>query len=220
VPFYGPAETVAASWSYTKRLVRERIQDAAFEDGPLFKFPMSAEDQKQIPFRVSIGAPNLEAFSQGAVRSKYNSHPMDGHLLFAPVIPKTGEAALEATRLLAGICAEQRVPGLNPLFVAPQAWLYRSFVMVAGFPVSRSDPKVNATSRASFLKALKIAAERGWGEYRASPVFSDAVSDIYSYNGHALRRFTESLKDAADPNGILAPGRAGIWPKHLRRSPI
>jgi len=32
-----------------------------------------------------------------------------------------------------------------------------------------------------------------------------------------LRRFNETLKDAIDPNGILAPGRGGIWPRHLRR---
>lgn len=215
--FYGPTETVAASGSYAKRLLRERIADAVFEDGPLFKFPMSAEEQKKVPYRVSIGVPNLEAFSQGSVRTKTNPNPMDGHLLFAPVIPKTGEAALEATRVLAGIYAEQNVPGLNPLFNPPQAWLYRSFVMVAGFPVSRSDPKVNAASRASFLKALGLASERGWGEYRCTPVFSDKLAQIYSFNGHILRRFTQALKDAADPNGILAPGRAGIWPKHLRK---
>jgi 4-cresol dehydrogenase (hydroxylating) len=39
---------------------------------------------------------------------------------------------------------------------------------------------------------------------------------FYSFNNHALLRFQERLKDAADPNGILAAGRYGIWPKHLR----
>jgi 4-cresol dehydrogenase (hydroxylating) len=47
-------------------------------------------------------------------------------------------------------------------------------------------------------------------------VFADTVMDTYSYNNHALRRFCERLKDAADPNGIIAAGRGGIWPKHLR----
>ncbi len=39
----------------------------------------------------------------------------------------------------------------------------------------------------------------------------------YSFNNHALRRFHEAIKDAIDPNGILAPGKSGIWPKHLRK---
>lgn len=29
-------------------------------------------------------------------------------------------------------------------------------------------------------------------------------------------RFNETLKDALDPNGILAPGRCGIWPRKYR----
>lgn len=64
---------------------------------------------------------------------------------------------------------------------------------------------------------MKLSAERGWAEYRTSPIFSDLISSVYSFNDHALRRFTEALKDAADPNGIIAPGRGGIWPKHLRK---
>lgn len=215
--FYGPVESVAANRSYAKRLVREVLDDASFEDGPLFKFPMSAEDQKKVPFRVSIGAPNLEGFSQGPVRSRYNPHPMDGHLFFSPIIPKTGEAALEATRVLADVTAAMRIPGLNPLFRTPQAWIFRSFLLIVGLPISRTDPKINEASIEIFHHAVKLSAERGWAEYRTSPIFSDVISDVYSFNGHALRRFTETLKDAADPNGIIAPGRGGIWPKHLRK---
>ena len=38
----------------------------------------------------------------------------------------------------------------------------------------------------------------------------------YSFGDHALRRFHETVKDALDPNGILSPGRYGIWPKRNR----
>jgi 4-cresol dehydrogenase (hydroxylating) len=215
--FYGPVDTVAANWSYAKRLLREAIADARFEDGPTFRFPMSAQDQKQVPFRVSIGAPNLEGFSQGPVRSRFNPNPLDGHVFFSPIIPKTGEAALEATRVLADVMAAMRIPGLNPLFRPPQASIFRSLLLVVGLPISRTDPQVNEASMKIFRHAVKLSAERGWAEYRTSPIFSDMISDVYSFNDHALRRFTEALKDAADPNGIIAPGRGGIWPKHLRK---
>jgi 4-cresol dehydrogenase (hydroxylating) len=47
-------------------------------------------------------------------------------------------------------------------------------------------------------------------------VLQDEVANQYSFNHHALRRFNETLKDAIDPNGILLPGRGGIWPRALR----
>ncbi len=31
----------------------------------------------------------------------------------------------------------------------------------------------------------------------------------YDFNDHAYLRFAETIKDALDPNGILAPGQAG-----------
>ncbi len=65
---------------------------------------------------------------------------------------------------------------------------------------------------------VAIAAENGWSEYRSAPAFMDAIMEVFSFNGHALRRFNETLKDAIDPNGILSAGRYGIWPKHLRKA--
>jgi hypothetical protein len=47
-------------------------------------------------------------------------------------------------------------------------------------------------------------------------LFADQVAGSYNWGGGALRRFNETIKDALDPNGILAPGRNGIWPKGYR----
>ncbi len=67
-----------------------------------------------------------------------------------------------------------------------------------------------------YRQMVQTAAEHGWGDYRAAPTFQDDVMGAYFYNNHILRRFNEQLKDCIDPNGILAPGRGGIWPKNLR----
>ncbi|HET8699719.1 MAG TPA: oxidoreductase, partial [Gammaproteobacteria bacterium] len=53
--------------------------------------------------------------------------------------------------------------------------------------------------------------------YRTHTAFMDHCASAYSFNGNALRRLHETIKDAVDPNGILSAGRYGIWPKHLRR---
>jgi hypothetical protein len=46
----------------------------------------------------------------------------------------------------------------------------------------------------------------------------DRVASLYDFNDHAYRRFVETIKDAVDPNGILSPGKQGIWPKRFREN--
>jgi 4-cresol dehydrogenase (hydroxylating) len=44
----------------------------------------------------------------------------------------------------------------------------------------------------------------------------DVAADQYSFGDHAYLRLAERIKDALDPNGILSPGKQGIWPASLR----
>lgn len=78
------------------------------------------------------------------------------------------------------------------------------------------DPARNAQSRALFSLLLDRCAEHGWGVYRTNPAFQDQAVSKYSYNDSALLRFEEKLKDSIDPNGIISPGRYGIWPASMR----
>lgn len=101
-------------------------------------------------------------------------------------------------------------------FAHPRSWMYRAFCFMLGFANSRSDIEHNKNMRKAYRKMVEVAAKNGWGDYRAAPTFQDDVMNAYSFNNHILRRFIEQLKDAIDPNGIIAPGRGAIWPKNVR----
>ena len=81
------------------------------------------------------------------------------------------------------------------------------------------DTKDEAQVRRSYDTAsllVQEAANEGYGEYRAHLNFMDLASEQYSFGDHSYRRFCETIKDAVDPNGIISPGRHGIWPAGLR----
>jgi 4-cresol dehydrogenase (hydroxylating) len=219
--FYGPQKTILANWEYAQEKFSAAIPGASFQQGQMLRFPMTDEqiEAVQMPRKVAIGVPSLAAFSLGA-RTATNPTPQDGHLWFASIIPKTGEAILKAQSALADVYRRVGMPPERAAFQTPAVFFSRSFIMLVGFPLSRSDRSVNQTSIAAFTQIMEAAAKNGWGEYRAPPLFADKIMNSYSYNDHVLRRFCETLKDSVDPNGILAAGRGGIWPKHLRKDKV
>jgi len=49
-----------------------------------------------------------------------------------------------------------------------------------------------------------------------TPGLMDQIMGTYNWNNGALLKFNEVLKDAIDPNGILMPGKSGVWPQQYR----
>ena len=213
--WYGPATVIASQMEYAKERLRA-ISGATFQDGPLLRFPLTEEQLARV-HQVAIGVPNMAIFSIGA-RSPLNPSPTDGHVWFSPVIPKSGEAILEAQRVFMDAFRQMGMPPLVNPFSTPATWMHRAFIFIMGFPVYRNNAAQNKRTRETFERLISVAAEHGWGEYRTPPAFQDAVMATYSFNNHALLRVHETIKDSLDPNGILAAGRSGIWPKHLRKA--
>jgi 4-cresol dehydrogenase (hydroxylating) len=81
---------------------------------------------------------------------------------------------------------------------------------------NKDDPKLTASVRKLFDTLVKDSAAAGYAEYRTHLSYMDDVAATFDFNGHALRKLNESLKDMIDPHGILAPGKNGIWPKTYR----
>ena len=71
--------------------------------------------------------------------------------------------------------------------------------------------------RGLFDALIKDAHDNGYAEYRTHISYMDAVANTFDFNDHALSKLNEKVKDALDPNGILAPGKNGIWGKAQRK---
>lgn len=211
--YYGNAGVIQAQWEHTKAMVKARIPDARFEDNEVFDLPATPEQMAQFKTHPTIlGIPNLLAFQIGG-RSAIYPNPTSGHMWFSPVIPRTGDAIIEANRVLVDAVADFNVPLL--WFSPPVTIWPRGQMLVIGVPIS-ADPEENQRMRKAFRNLIAVAAEHGWGEYRTPPIYQDFVQSTYSFNDHIQLRVSEALKDALDPKGILSAGRYGIWPKHLR----
>jgi hypothetical protein len=202
--FWGPPGVIDAQWQYTQQKFGA-IPGASFSDGRYLTFPAEIDEADPATL-VALGVPSLGVFGllQGG-----------GHLGFSPIIPMTGEAVFKAQRVYGELYAELDLPVGNQFAALPWSYYRRALVLLFGIPTFR-DVERNREGREIFERLVQVSTENGWGEYRTHIGFMDTVSEAYSYNNHALRRFHETLKDAVDPNGILSPGKSGIWPRRLR----
>lgn len=134
-----------------------------------------------------------------------------GHITFAPIIPLRGKDAVALYELAQRRHAEFGID-LFPTFVVGLREMHVTVELV----FDSSD----GSRRQTVLKCLRAmvddAARLGYGAYRTHLAAMDQVAQTYSWGEGAMMKFNEKLKDCLDPNGILAPGRCGIWPDRYR----
>ena len=195
---------------------RKEIVSAAFNRIPgaevsFSKYAGSAVDELSNPHeRVQAGIPSMELDRM----TRWYGGEQGGHIGFSCVAPITGRDGA-ALRDLVRDGLHNAGLDYSGVIIVSARWMIHVGLVVF-------DTKDEAQVRTAYdvCKSLVApAAQRGYGEYRAHLDFMDLVADQYDFNNHAQRRFNELLKDTLDPNGILAPGKQGIWPKAWRETP-
>ncbi|KAI1349860.1 hypothetical protein F5Y01DRAFT_316361 [Xylaria sp. FL0043] len=155
--------------------------------------------------RIASGTPEIEELRW------VQWVPNGAHIAFSPVSPIRGA---DATRLIEMARRRHDEFGIDllPAFIVG----LREMHLIVEIVFDKAD----AARRKAALDCLRAmiddAAACGYGEYRTHLVLMDQIAGTYNWNDGALMKFNEKLKDALDPNGILAPGRCGIWPKQYR----
>jgi 4-cresol dehydrogenase (hydroxylating) len=92
----------------------------------------------------------------------------------------------------------------------------RSLTNVNQLLFDRDDADMMGRVDAMFRELVADAKAKHYGEYRTHIEYMDLVASTYDHGDGALRKLNERVKDALDPNGILAPGKSGIWPAGSR----
>lgn len=136
---------------------------------------------------------------------------MGGHLTFSPVSAFSGA---EAWKQYTTIRAMYEDAGFDYYggFTAGQRYLNHITMIL----FDRSHPEMLGRANALFDRLISVAAANGWGEYRTHTLWYDQVAATYGFNDNALLRWNQRVKDAVDPDGIIAPGKMGIWPRAYR----
>jgi (+)-pinoresinol hydroxylase len=225
--FYGSERTTLANWEYAKELMARNIPGARFTDGESLKVPLTPEQIANTtgPYptnmrrNITQGVPSLGVWYQTSRTDRNPDTWNETHIGLFSLVGRSGEAVLQAQKDFAAIARKLEMPSLFPNAIqTPVNWYQFAFLMGNGFGLGGGDvsPAGKLAATAKLREVLRENASLGYGDYRAPPILQDDVADQYSFNDFALRRFNETLKDAIDPNGIISPGRAGVWPAAFR----
>jgi 4-cresol dehydrogenase (hydroxylating) flavoprotein subunit len=201
---YGPAPLVEARLA----VVRDALTDALpAADLRVTTYSGDVDPETVHPAdRAQLGIPSTDLIQMAAWRGGTPAHTD-----FSLVCPPTGADAVAQMQLI-----RTRVEARGFDYAGGFTLNPRHAIALALVSFDSDDPEQTADVAALFPELIADASAAGYAPYRSHIAFMDLIADQYDANDSALRRTVERIKDALDPDGILAPGKQGIWPSPRR----
>ncbi len=187
---YGTKETNDANWKI--------IEAVAAGTGGRIVRAEDARESKALEYRFDLmkGKPNLGEFGL------YNWRGGGGSIWFAPVSQAKGSETQKQMQMAKRILAKYGFDYVGEFIVG-----WRDMHHVIDLLYDRSDAEQTQKAYACYDELLHTFAREGYGMYRANTAFAEKVAATY---GPVKREVEKKLKQALDPNNIIAPGRCGI----------
>ncbi|KAK3332832.1 hypothetical protein B0T19DRAFT_368105 [Cercophora scortea] len=156
---------------------------------------------EQIPHS---GIPTVEPL--GIVDSRGASAKGKGaHTCFSPVIPPSGRELYNWY-----LTAKQRTTDAKFDFFA-DFHVYPRYVIGIALVIYNVEEDEERRMKSWYEDLIRDTAAQGWMEYRTHVQYMDRVAAKLDFNEGAFGKFARLLKDTIDPNGVLAPGKSGVW---------
>ncbi|KAJ5654895.1 hypothetical protein N7490_001898 [Penicillium lividum] len=173
-----------------------KIEWREFSGSPGRTITTAQIKEEEIPHS---GIPTLAPL--GIINSR--SEKGGGHIDYSPIIPPSGRE-LYAWYLT----AKQRTIDAKFDFFA-DFHVYPRYVVGIELMIYTlgEEARIHELCR----NLLHDGAEQGHMEYRTHVRYMDQVAAKLDFNNSAFKRFTGLMKNVLDPNGVLSPGKSGIW---------
>lgn len=188
---YGSPEQIDVNWNIVSGAFAasggEILTEDAVGDSPVFQYRRD----------LMRGDMNLQEFGL------YNWRGGGGSMWFSPVSQARGSETLKQMDMAKRILGEF---GLD--YVAEFIVGWRDMHHIIDVLFDRTDPEQIERAYRCYDKLLAEFTREGYGTYRTNTAFMDKVADSY---GPVKRDINRRIKRALDPNGILAPGKSGIY---------
>jgi len=199
---YGPERVMDTQW----RVIEDALRAVP---GVAFHFAATRGQDAAFTCRAALmqGTPSMDEYKTldwvGA----------GAHLDFAAILPFDADTALASYRAARDLCHARGFDYSGEFQLEPRCLRHEIRVIF-----KRGVATQQRAARALHRALAARSARDGQGSPRAHLAFMDDTAGTYGWNDHALLRAGEAIKDVLDPQGLLAPGKSGLWPgRHTQR---